>query len=141
MLHKMMSFLRRCGTGEKAVLRLSAPGFRCRLLDEVRDFFRVRKHWYVTGGDSDRNSVHRRCFRPLKLRGNSAIVAGNHAPGWLGFPRGGRDCAPENSRCCGTLCRRQDLLLLVWQILGEVFGDSLWGHRQKTFSIRPDFTA
>ncbi len=76
-----------------------------------------------------------------RLRGNGAIVAGNHAPGWLALPCGRRDCAPENCCCCGTLCRCQQLLLLVWQILGEVFGDSLWGHRQKTFSIRPDFAA
>src|SRR5207244_10922407 len=103
----------------------------------VCDFFRVRKHWHVTGGNSDRCSLHCSRFGLLKLWRNSAIVAGNHAPRWLGLPCGGRDCGPKNSCCCGTLCRRQQLLLVVWQILGEVFSDSLWAHGQKTFSIRP----
>src|SRR6266446_5321699 len=120
---------------------LSASGFRRRLLDYVCDLFRVRKHWHVTGGNSDRCSPNCRRFGFLKLRRNSAVIAGNYAPGWLGLPRGGRDCGPKNSCCCGTLCRRQQLLLVVWQILGEVFCNSLWGHRQKTFSIRPDFAA
>src|SRR5882724_11871701 len=118
-----------------------APGFRCSLFDKVCDFFRVRKHWHVTGGNSDRCSLQCRRFSLLKFRRNSSIIACNHAPRWLGLPRGGRDCSSENSGCCGTLCRRQQLLLLVWQIPGEVFRDSLWGHRQKTFSIRPDFAA
>src|SRR5882724_8635970 len=118
-----------------------APGFRCSLLDKVCDRFRMRKHWHVTGEERDRCSLHCCRFGLLKLRRNSAIVAGNHAPRWLCPPRGGRDCGPKNSCCCGTLCRRQQLLLLVWQILGEVFSNSLWGHRQKTFKIRPDFAA
>src|SRR5437016_10208428 len=121
--------------------RSLTPGFRGSLLDQVCDFIRVRKHWHVTGGNSDRCSLDCRRFGLLKLRRNSAIVAGNHAPGWLGLPRGGGDCGPENSGCGGTLCRRQQLLLVVWQILGEVFSDSLWGHCQKTFSICPDFSA
>src|SRR5712672_2940141 len=118
-----------------------APGFRRRLLDQVCDFFRVRKHWHVTGGNSNRCSLYCRRFGLLKLRRNSAIVAGNHAPRWLGRPRGGGDRGPKNSRGGGALCRRQQLLLVVCQILGEVFSDSLWGHAQKTFSIRPDFAA
>jgi len=47
----------------------------------------------------------------------------------------GRDCA-KNGCCCGSLRRRQYLLLLVCQILREIFSDSLWGHRQKTLSVR-----
>src|SRR5580704_7471303 len=101
----------------------------------------MRKHWHVTGGDSDRSSLHCRRFGLLELRRNSTIVASNHAPRWLGPPRGGRDCGSKNSGCRGTLRRRQQLLLLVWQILREVLSDSLWGHRQKTFSICPDFAA
>src|SRR6267143_1638584 len=100
------------------------------------DFIRVRKHWHVAGGNSDRCSLYCRRFGLLKLRRNSAIVAGNHAPRWLGLPRGRGDCGPKNCCCCGTLRRRQQLLLVVCQILGEVFSDSLWGHAQKTFSIR-----
>src|SRR6202011_4013248 len=101
----------------------------------------MRKHWHVTGGNSDRSSLHCRRFGLLKLRRNSAIVAGNHAPGRLGLPRGGRDCGSKNGCRGGTLRRRQQLLLLVWQILREVVCDSLWGHRQKTFSVRPNFAA
>src|SRR5882757_11393098 len=101
----------------------------------------MRKHWDVTGGNSDRCRLH--CFRfgLLKLGRNSAIVAGNHAPGRLGLPRGGRDGGSKNGCCRRTLCRRQQLLLLVRQILREVLSDSSWGNRQKTFSIRPDFAA
>src|SRR5216684_1456980 len=95
------------------VFRLSAPGFRCSLLDEVCDFFRMRKHWHVTGGNSDRCSLHCLRFGLLKLWRNSAIVAGNHVPRWLGLPRGGRDRGPKYSRCCRSLCRRQHLLFFV----------------------------
>src|SRR5271169_3346692 len=101
----------------------------------------MRKHWYMTGGNSDRCSLYCCRFGLLKLRSNGAIVAGNHVPRWFALPCGGGNCGPKNSCCRGTLCRRQQLLLVVGQILGEVFGDSLWGHCQKTFSIRPDFAA
>src|ERR1700730_4283063 len=99
------------------------------------------KAWALTGGNGDRSSLHRRRFGLLKLWRNSAVVARNHAPRWLRLPRGGRDGGPKNGCCCGSLRRRQYLLLLVCQILGEIFSDSLWGHRQKTFSGRPDFAS
>src|SRR5438552_2952295 len=129
------------GSPFRDVLRLSASGLRGSLSNEVSDLFGVRKHWHVTGVDSDRSSLHCLRFSLLKLRRNSAVAAGNHAPGRPGLPRGSRDGGSKNSRCCGTLCRRQQLLLLVRQILREVLRDSLWGNRQKTFSIRPDFAA
>src|ERR1700693_199610 len=68
--------------------RLLVSGFCCRLLDQVCDFFRVRKHWHVTGGNSDRCSLHCHRFGLLKLRRDSTIVTRNHAPRWLGPPRG-----------------------------------------------------
>src|SRR5882757_8550574 len=85
----------------------------------------MRKHRHVAGGNGDRSSLHRRRFGLLKLRRNSTVVARNHAPRWLRLPRGGRDCGPKNGCCCGSLRRRQYLLLLVCQILGEIFCDSL----------------
>jgi len=72
---------------------------------------------------------------------NSAIVAGNHAPGWLGLPRGGGDCGPENSGCGGTLCRRQQLLLVVWQILGESSAIPFGVTVRKPSASAPDFSA
>src|SRR6266849_5007274 len=122
-------------------IRSLASGFRCSLFDQICDGFRMRKHWHVTRGNSDRRCFHCRGLGLFKLRRNSAIVAGNHAPRWLGLPRGGRNRGPKYSRCCRSLCRRQQLLLVVWQILGKVLGNSLWGHGQKTVSIRPDFAA
>src|SRR5436853_535089 len=86
----------------------------------------------------DRVAAFARCFGFLKLRRDGAVVARNHRPRWLGLPRGGRDCGPENRGCCEPLCRRQDLLLLIRQILGEVFGDSFLGHRQKALGIGPE---
>src|SRR5712671_6324740 len=125
----------------EVVSRLSVPSFRGGLFDQVCDFFRMRKHWHVAGGDSDRCSLHYRRFGFLKIERDSAIVACDHAPRWLDLPRRGRDCGSENSSCRGSLCRRQQLLLFVWQVLREVLSDSLWGNRQKTFSIRPDVAA
>src|SRR5580693_3733472 len=129
------------GSPFRDVLLLSASGLRGSLSNEVSDLFGVRKHWHVTGGDSDRSSLHCRRFGLLEFGGNSAVVAGNHAPGRLGLPRGSRDGGSKNSRCCGTLCRCQQLLLLVRQILREVLGYPFRGHGQKTFGIRPDFAA
>src|SRR5215472_9321256 len=99
----------------------------------------MREHWHMTGGNSDRSSLHRSRFGLLKLWSNGAVVARNYKPRRFGLPGGGRDCGLENSCRRGTLCRRQYLLLIVWEILGEVFGDSLCGHGQKTTSICPDF--
>src|SRR5258708_13041864 len=65
---------------------LSAPGFRRSLLDKVGDFLRMRKHWHVAGGDSDRRSLHYRRFGFLKLRRNSTVLARNHPPRCLVLP-------------------------------------------------------
>src|SRR5882724_12930601 len=104
---------RRASSNFTAVMGSVTPDFRCSLLDYVCDFFRVRKHRHVTGGNSDRCSLHCSRFGFLKLWRNSAIVAGDHIPRWLGLPRGGRDRGPKYSRCCRSLCRRQHLLLFV----------------------------
>src|SRR5260221_4705215 len=132
---------RRASSNFTAVMGSVTPDFRCGLFDQVCDFFRVRKHRHVAGGNGDRSSLHRRRFGLLKLRRNSTVVARNHAPRWLRLPRGGRDCGPKNAYCCGSPRRRQYFLLLVCHILGEILCASRWGHRQKTFSIRPDFAS
>src|SRR6266478_4347482 len=80
-------------------------------------------------------------FGLFEFRRNSAVVAGNHAPARLGLPRGSRDGGSKNSRRCGTLCRCQQLLLLVRKILREVLGDPFRSHGQKTFGIGADFAA
>src|SRR5258708_1783575 len=103
----------------EVVSRLSVPSFRGGLFDQVCDFFRMGKHWYVAGGDSDRCSLHYRRFGFLKLERDSAIVACDHAPRWLGPPRRGRDCGSENSPSRASLCRRQQLLLLVRPVLAQ----------------------
>src|SRR5205807_5272045 len=108
-------------TSSPFAIRSLASGFRCSLLDQICDFFRMRKHWHVTGGNSDRRCFHCRGFGLFKVRRNSAIVAGNHAPRWLGLPRGGRDRGPKYSRCCRSLCCRQHLLLFVCQVLRILF--------------------
>src|ERR1700720_840877 len=132
---------RRASSNFTAVMGSVTPDFCCSLLDWVCGFFRVRKHRHVAGGNGDRSSLHRRRFGLLKLWRNSPVVARNHAPRWLRLPRGGRDCGPKNGCCRRSLRRRQYLLLLVCQILREIFSDSLWGHRKKAFSVRPDFAS
>ena len=48
--------------------------------------------------------------------------------------------APKTDAAVGV-CIAVNSCFSLWQILREVLSDSLWGNRQKTFSIRADFAA
>jgi len=83
----------------------------------------VREHWHVTGGNSDRCSLDA-AASAFSSSGETArsLLAITHQDG-LVFQAAVVTVAPKTAAAVGPVSRQQ-LLLLVRQILGEVFSDS-----------------
>jgi len=86
--------------------------------------FRVRKHWNVTGGTLIDVAFIAIASAFCSSGGNSAIIIGNHAPRWLGFPCGSRDCRPKNKLTLWGPVSPSRAASRCLADPGEVFSDS-----------------